>query len=159
MSNFRILAAVIFSMTLAMQAGCSEEEAAPPTKKAKSAKRSVKKPSKPVAKPAPTATLSKAGGSLWVGIKHQDVDAEAAKDAGLKKATGALVVGVTDGGPGAGAGVREDDVIVAVDGAAVKSSAGLLALLKKVKAGKTIQVTLWRDGNKKVLPVITKARP
>ena len=55
----------------------------------------------------------------FIGVALRDVDADLQRSLGLKSSDGALVQDVTPGSPGARAGIRTYDLIVAVDGAAV----------------------------------------
>ena len=55
----------------------------------------------------------------YIGVKLRDVDPDLQRSLGLGAPTGALVQDVTAGSPGARAGLRTYDVIVAVDGKAV----------------------------------------
>ncbi len=55
----------------------------------------------------------------YIGVALRDVDPDLQRSLGLKSSDGALVQDVTPGSPGARAGIRTYDLIVAVDGAAV----------------------------------------
>ncbi len=74
-------------------------------------------------------------------------------------AEGVMVLGVTSGGPAAGAGLRPariqqdgsvipGDIILEVDGHDVDSVARLLARLDDHEAGETVRLTVLRDGKK-----------
>jgi putative serine protease PepD len=71
----------------------------------------------------------------WLGIKGRNES-----DAG-----GARIVKVFPGGPAAGAGLRADDVVVALNGVAVRSMGSLVLLLGAQAAGETITLTVERD--------------
>ncbi len=66
---------------------------------------------------------ARGGGSTvkrpWLGARLQAVTPEIAESLGLKRPTGALVVGVTPGSAAARAGLRTGDLIVSIDGQAV----------------------------------------
>ncbi len=53
----------------------------------------------------------------YIGVTLRDVDPDLQRSLGLKSADGALVQDVTPASPGARAGIRTYDLIVAVDGA------------------------------------------
>jgi putative serine protease PepD len=78
----------------------------------------------------------------WLGVSVDSVDsAVAAVQLGLDPSVrGAVVISVVPAGPAAAAGIREADVIVAVDGSAVRSSADLTRALGQLDPGD--QVTL-----------------
>jgi putative serine protease PepD len=71
----------------------------------------------------------------WLGIKGRSEPGEA----------GARVVKVLEGGPAAGAGLRADDVVVALDGIAVRSMGALVLLLEGQAAGEMITLTVERE--------------
>jgi Do/DeqQ family serine protease len=55
----------------------------------------------------------------WLGARLQAVTPEIAETLGLRRPTGALVANVVAGSPGARAGLKPSDLIVAIDGQAV----------------------------------------
>jgi Do/DeqQ family serine protease len=69
------------------------------------------------------ANSAKGGGSAvqrpWLGARLQAVTPEIAETLGLKRPAGALVAGLSSGGPAARAGLKTGDLIVAVDGQAI----------------------------------------
>ncbi len=69
------------------------------------------------------AISAKGGGSAvqrpWLGARLQAVTPEIAETLGLKRPAGALIAGLSSGGPAARAGLKTGDLIVAVDGQAV----------------------------------------
>ena len=72
-------------------------------------------------------------------------------DLGTK--TGAYVVQITQGSPAEAAGLQERDVIVEVDGTAIKSRNDLINLLLKYSSGDEISVQFYRDGQVKTAKV------
>src|SRR6266508_3910821 len=68
-------------------------------------------------------TSARGGGGAvkrpWLGAKLQTITSEIAETLGLKRPVGALVTSVIDGSPAARAGLKNTDLIVAVDGQAV----------------------------------------
>jgi S1-C subfamily serine protease len=61
----------------------------------------------------------------WLGVKGETVSADMARSLGLERPQGLVVTEVYAGGPGARAGLREGDVITAIDGAEVNDQGGL----------------------------------
>ncbi len=57
----------------------------------------------------------------WFGARLQEVTPELVESLGLERPTGALVVSVAERGPAAEAGLKQGDVIVALDGRQVES--------------------------------------
>ena len=60
--------------------------------------------------------------------------------------TGVLVNSVTPGLGGDLAGIRTDDVIVAVDGEPVDDNNDILRIRRRYAAGEELPMTIWRDG-------------
>ena len=82
----------------------------------------------------------------WIGVGIQDVEENTAKALGLKDAKGALVGNVMEGEPASKAGMKDGDIIVAVDSKPIDDAAALLRVIaEKAPASKTV-ITVWRDG-------------
>jgi serine protease Do len=96
-----------------------------------------------------TGTISRG----WLGVRIQAVTDEIAQSLGLDKAKGALIAGMTDGGPAAKAGIQSGDVVVTFDGKAVADSRVLPRLVADTDVGKTVQVEVMRKGQAKTVPV------
>ena len=71
----------------------------------------------------------------------------------VAEGTGAKVVDVTDASPAAKAGITKNDVITAVDGAAINDVTALQEKAANLKAGDTITIKLTRDGKSKEVSV------
>ncbi len=84
----------------------------------------------------------------WIGVAIQDVDENTAKALGLKDARGALVGSVMDGEPAAQAGMKDGDIILAVDGKDIEDSSALLRAIADKAPGSRTVVTVWREGKK-----------
>jgi S1-C subfamily serine protease len=71
--------------------------------------------------------------------------------------TGVAVSQVVDGGPAARAGIRQGDVLLALDGQPLGEEPGgrLVALMGDVEPGDTVAVLLHRDGRDHTLQVVT----
>ncbi len=81
-----------------------------------------------------------------LGVAIQDVTPELAKALGLKERRGALVASVNPGGPAEKAGIEAGDLIVAFDGKLVADSKELPRIVAATPVGKTVTVTLLREG-------------
>src|SRR5262249_36980474 len=81
------------------------------------------------------------------------VSDEIAQSLGMDKAKGALIAGMTDGGPAAKAGIQAGDVVVAFDGKAVADSRALPRIVARTGVGKTGGIEVVRKGQSKVMPV------
>ncbi len=72
---------------------------------------------------------------------------------------GAVVTSVDDGTPADDAGVDVGDLVVAVDGATIDGSTGLIAAIRDLEPGDSTEITIVRDGDEQTLEVTLTARP
>ena len=89
----------------------------------------------------------------WLGVEIQPVTSDIAESLGLKSQNGALVSSAQDEGPGKKAGIIAGDVITQVDGKDVASPKELARLIGAYSPGKSVDVTLWRDGKRQTVKV------
>jgi serine protease Do len=89
----------------------------------------------------------------WLGVRIQTVTEEIAESLGLDKAHGALVAGVTDGGPAKNSGIEAGDVILRFDGKDVSDMRKLPRIVAETPIDKAVKVELWRKGEEKVIDV------
>ncbi|MDX5362329.1 MAG: DegQ family serine endoprotease [Alphaproteobacteria bacterium] len=89
----------------------------------------------------------------WLGVRIQSVTDEIAESLGLDKARGALVAGVSEGGPAADAGIEPGDVIVSFDGKEVPEMRQLPRIVAETEVGKTVDVDVIREGKTQTLQV------
>ncbi len=89
----------------------------------------------------------------WLGVKIQSISEDIAESLGVPENTGALVAGVTPDSPAAKAGIEAGDVIMKFDGKDVTTMRGLPKLVAQAQIGKTVDVEVLRQGQKKTLPV------
>ena len=70
---------------------------------------------------------------------------------GLDRAQGALVEKVYPETPAALAGLRENDVILSVDGAAIRTENQLINMISALPAGQRVRLQVWRERKSLVL--------
>jgi serine protease Do len=80
-----------------------------------------------------------------IGVTIQEVNQTLADSFRLSRPRGALVSEVQKGGPGADAGLKPGDVILAVDGKDIERSSELPPLVAAIKPGNQAILTVWRD--------------
>ena len=90
----------------------------------------------------------------WIGVEAQEVTAELAESFGLPDTDGALIAGVVRGSPAELAGVRPGDVLLAVNGQAVKDPQVMLDLIAALKPDERVGFRLRRD--KTILEPVVK---
>jgi serine protease Do len=89
----------------------------------------------------------------WLGVEIQPVTSDIAESLGLKSDKGALVSSAQDSGPGKKAGIVAGDVITQVDGKDVASPKELARLIGAFAPGKSVDVTVWRNGKDETVKV------
>ena len=83
----------------------------------------------------------------WLGIRIEPVTADVAEAIGLSEASGALVNGQQDNtSPGYKAGLKDGDVVTAVDGDPIKGPKELARKIGTFEPGKVVDLSVWRDG-------------
>jgi serine protease Do len=81
-----------------------------------------------------------------IGVSIQEMSQSLAESFGMKQPAGALVSAVDKAGPAAKAGIETGDVILKVDGRAIKNSAELPVAIGDIKPGATAKIEVWRKG-------------
>jgi len=95
----------------------------------------------------------------WLGVRIQQVTPELAESVGLKEAAGAMVAGVTEGGPAEKAKLRGGDIILKFDGQDVKDMHALPRIVAETDVGKTVPVVVWRDGKTVTIDAVLDEKP
>jgi serine protease Do len=92
-----------------------------------------------------------------LGVTIQNVNQALADSFGLKKAGGALISSVEDGGPAAKAGLKTGDVILKFNGKEVGSSAELPVLVSTTRPNSVATLEIMRNGSLRTVEVtVTK---
>ncbi|MCK8783230.1 trypsin-like peptidase domain-containing protein [Roseomonas sp. NAR14] len=91
----------------------------------------------------------------WLGVSVQDL----APEPGSGGQRGVLIAGVERNGPAARSGLRKDDVVVAVNGAAVETSRALVRNVAAVPPGQTVRLGVLREGRVQDVTVTVGRRP
>jgi serine protease Do len=94
----------------------------------------------------------------YIGVQITAVDQTMADAIGLKDAKGVIVQGLVKGGAGEAAGVKEGDVILAVDGRDVAAANELQSYVATHHAGDQVTLKIFRDGKTISLNVTLKPR-
>jgi len=116
--------------------------------------------------PAETAKMVvaqlKQNGSVtrgWMGVQVQPVTQDIADSMGLKQAGGALVDEPQPNSPAAKAGIEAGDVIVALNGQAVKDSRDLARKISETAPGTAVKLDLMRNGAQKTVELSVAKMP
>ncbi len=86
-----------------------------------------------------------------LGIAMQDLNSESAKKHALSTFEGVLLTAIEPDSPAFQAGLREGDVVVAIEGRTVRNSAELRARLGVIPVGETVELRVQRSGETRVL--------
>ena len=81
----------------------------------------------------------------FLGVSIQDVNKDIADSVGLDSARGALVTQLNDDSPGAKAGLKSGDIILAVDGTKIDDAISLSRTIASKAPGTNVELTVWRD--------------
>ncbi len=82
----------------------------------------------------------------WLGVRIQTVTDEIADSLGLDRPKGALVAGVTEGGPAEKAKIEAGDIVTSFDGKPIASMNQLPRAVAETKIGREVPVEVWRKG-------------
>jgi len=95
----------------------------------------------------------------YIGVSLRDVDPDLQRALRLSTMEGALVQDVTAGSPGARAGIRTYDLIVAVDGKPVTGNDQLIQLIASRQPGTVASLQILRDNRPENISVKLAERP
>jgi membrane-associated protease RseP (regulator of RpoE activity) len=113
-------------------------------------------PAKAPAAPTPEAhkkvIIFRSGGS-WLGVQIADVDADRAREIGMREEAGAEIQAVTPDSPAEEAGLEKGDVILDYQGTRIEGVAQLTRLVRETPAGRTATLKVFRDGSTRTFQV------
>jgi len=95
----------------------------------------------------------------YMGVGTVDINPAIARNFNLPVETGLAITAVGPGSPAALAGLRVNDVIVAVDGREIDNNGQLLAILAEKRAGENVTVTYYRAGERLEAQLTLATRP
>ena len=87
----------------------------------------------------------------WLGVVIQDVSEDMAASLNLPKDEGAIIAQVTPDGPAAKAGLKQGDVVLAVNGERIGEMRRLPRVIADIPPGETIRLTVWRNGREQTV--------
>lgn len=95
----------------------------------------------------------------YLAIMVQDISKEQASRIGLDTTLGAYVSSVEPNGPAARAGIQPGDIILEFNGEQVKNTTDLRTKIAGTLPGKTVQLTIIRNGKEMKIEVKLSERP
>ena len=97
------------------------------------------------------------GGASYLGIGVADITAARAKALNLKEERGAEVTNVAKDSPADKAGIKEGDVVLEYDGAAVEGIEQITRLVRETPIGRQVKISVWRNGAAQTLTATIEA--
>src|SRR6266849_5326540 len=85
-------------------------------------------------------------GTGWLGVETHEVTTEKAKELKLPAERGVVLGKIVPDSPAAKAGLKENDVVTEINGQRVEGAAQFRRMIHEIPAGRSIQLTVWRDG-------------
>src|SRR5947207_15027061 len=82
-------------------------------------------------------------GSSWLGVETHEVTADKAKELKLSAERGVVLGKIVPDSPAAKAGLKENDVVMEINGQRVEGAAQFRRMIHEIPAGRTIQLTVW----------------
>jgi serine protease Do len=95
----------------------------------------------------------------YIGATVQSFTAEMAEAEGLGEQRGAIISDVTPGGPSERAGLRAGDIVIAVNGRAVKSNSELTREVAKARPGDVLRLEVLRERRRQMIEIRSGVRP
>ena len=95
----------------------------------------------------------------WVGLEPDELTKAESTALGLDSNVGIFLSRVFDGGPSAAAGLRQGDIVLAIEDEPILSRQQALLLVAAMEPGDTVDITAWRNGTRFTATVIVAERP
>lgn len=92
-------------------------------------------------------------GASWLGVETREVTASIAKDLKLPGERGVVVSKIIPESPASKAGLKENDAVTEINGQHIEGTAQFRRMIHETPAGRTVQLTLWRDGHSQTVSV------
>jgi len=97
-------------------------------------------------------------GGGWLGVGVSEVSADKMKSLKLPEERGALLGKIVPDSPAAKAGLKENDVVLEINGQRIEGTEQFRRMIHEIPAGRTTNVTVWRDGRSQNIKV-TMGKP
>ncbi len=92
-------------------------------------------------------------GTGWLGVETHEVTADKAKELKLPAERGVVLGKIVPDSPAAKVGLKENDVVTELNGQRVEGAAQFRRMIHEIPAGRSVQLTVWRDGRSQTLSV------
>jgi len=95
----------------------------------------------------------------WVGLEPNEIEPAEAEALGLDADVGIMLDTIIPDGPAATAGLLPGDVILSINGEAIRSRQQALLLVAGLEPGTDIDVVVWREGQRFRTQLVVGERP
>jgi serine protease Do len=95
--------------------------------------------------------ISLGDGNSWLGVETQEVTADTVKEDKLPAERGVVIGKVLPDSPAAKAGLKENDVITAVNGQTVEGTVEFRRMIHEIPSGRKVELTVWRGDHAQTL--------
>ncbi len=92
-------------------------------------------------------------GGSWLGVETLEVNGAKAKELNLPAERGVLLGKIAPDSPASKSGLKENDVVTDINGEHLEGAAQFRRMIREIPAGRTVQLTVWRDGRTQTLSV------
>ena len=93
-------------------------------------------------------------GGGWLGVGVSEVSAEKVKSLKLPEERGALLGKIVPDSPAAKAGLKENDVVLEINGQRIEGTEQFRRMIHEIPAGRNVSLTIWRDGRSQNIKVM-----
>lgn len=94
----------------------------------------------------------------FIGVSIRNMDDNLAKEIGASDLNGVYINGTTENGSAAKAGIKSGDIIKKIGNKPIKDVAELQEQISQFRPGDKVAVTVSRDNEKLILPIVLKNR-
>ncbi|MGE5315332.1 MAG: PDZ domain-containing protein [Acidobacteriota bacterium] len=101
----------------------------------------------------------KSGGGAWLGVSLGDYALRSSDEEKEQKKEGALIREVTDDSPADSVGLKEDDVIIEINGKTVATASDVVERIGALKPGDKASITVLRGDARKSFTAVLGSRP
>ena len=92
-------------------------------------------------------------GGGWLGVGVSEVSADKMKTLRLPEERGALLGKIVPDSPAAKAGLKENDVVLEINGQRIEGTEQFRRMIHEIPAGRTANLMVWRDGHSQNIKV------